>query len=604
MQTKQTYYQDQYKRNISTKIISVETNVSMTSVILEETIFYPEGGGQPSDQGVINGKNGKLEVQQVLIRDGEIIHIGQLSGQLTKGETVECVIDWNRRIKNMRVHSAGHIINDATLSLFPDLIPIGGEHGAKPFIKYEGRLDQISSPLIKEKANGIISEDLPIKTEFVTLDELKKRATWLPPNLPKGKPLRIMQIGGYSVIPDGGTQVKRTGEVIGISEVNILKENKFVYVNYKVVTIQPTLQGNIGMNVSQNSLSFDSDEAINIKNQSISQITLAKDKSELEQIRIDLFGKNGKITELVKRIKSVPTEKRQQIGILINDTKKTLENLISEQSNSFNESAREWFDPTVPGIKPRIGHLHIVTQAITEISKVFESIGFERERYPEVEWDFYAFEGLNMPKGHPARDEWETFFIDVPENKKFGRTVLTPHTSNGQVREMLAKKNPPIRMINISKTYRRQSDVSHVPMFHQFEGLVVDQSISIVNLKGTLDYFAKSFFGVNRKTRLRPYHFQFTEPSFEIDISCGNCNGTGKISSVENCKLCKAGWLELGGAGMVHPNVLKTGGVDPDKYSGFAFGWGVERTFMMKSGLNIPDIRLLYSADLRFLQQF
>jgi phenylalanyl-tRNA synthetase alpha chain len=341
------------------------------------------------------------------------------------------------------------------------------------------------------------------------------------------------------------------------------------------------------------------EEIMSAKNQALAQITGAKDNNELEQIRIDLFGRNGKITSLLKRITEVPSENRQQVGILINDTKKTLESLIAEQKNSFKENAREWFDPTVPGIKPKIGNLHLVTQAIAEINNVFEGIGFERVRYPEVEWDWYAFEGLNMPKGHPARDEWETFFIDSPENSdpKKGKMVLTPHTSSGQVREMLKVKTPPIRMINIAKCYRRQSDLRHVPMFHQFEGLVVDENISIVNLKGTLDYFARSFFGTERKTRLRPYHFQFTEPSFEIDISCGNCSGTG-------CKLCKAGWLELGGAGMVHPNVLKACNIDSSKYSGFAFGWGVERTYMMKSGIHIPDIRLLYSADMRFLTQF
>ncbi len=339
------------------------------------------------------------------------------------------------------------------------------------------------------------------------------------------------------------------------------------------------------------------EEIINTKNQAMAQIMAAKDNTELEQIRIDLFGKNGKLTNLLKKIKEVPQENRQQVGILLNETKKTIEGLLVNQKNSFRASAREWFDPTIPGIKPTIGHLHLVTQAIDEISGVFEKIGFVRTRYPEVEWDYYAFEGLNMPKGHPARDEWETFFMDTPENVKNGKMVLTPHTSNGQVREMLERKSPPIRMINIGKTYRRQSDISHVPMFHQFEGLVVDEGISIVNLKGTLDYFAKNFFGKERKTRLRPYHFQFTEPSFEIDISCGNCNGKG-------CKLCKAGWLELGGAGMVHPNVLKAGGIDSKKYSGFAFGWGVERTYMMKGGISIPDIRLLYSADLRFLTQF
>ena len=156
---------------------------------------------------------------------------------------------------------------------------------------------------------------------------------------------------------------------------------------------------------------------------------------------------------------------------------------------------------------------------------------------------------------------------------------------------------PPLRMINIAKCYRRQSDISHTPMFHQFEGLVVDKNISIIHLKGTLDYFVRNFFGAGRKTRLRPFHFQFTEPSFEVDVTCGVCSGRG-------CKLCKAGWLELGGAGMVHPIVLKNGGIDPKKYTGFAFGWGVERTFMMKSGLKLDDIRMLYSPNLRFLTQF
>jgi phenylalanyl-tRNA synthetase alpha chain len=339
------------------------------------------------------------------------------------------------------------------------------------------------------------------------------------------------------------------------------------------------------------------EEVLNIKNQAMSQILSAKDAAELEQIRIDYFGRNGKLTNLIKKIKEAPEDQRKQIGLTINEVKKSIEELISNQKNGIKETAREWFDPTIPGIKPSIGHLHLITNTIEEISQIFGRIGFERARYPEVEWDYFAFESLNMPKGHPARDEWETFFVDAPENPKYGKMVLTPHTSSGQVREMLQVKIPPIRMINIAKCYRRQSDISHTPMFHQFEGLVIDKGISIVNLKGTLDYFATSFFGKDRKTRLRPYHFQFTEPSFEIDVSCGVCNGRG-------CKVCKAGWLELGGAGMVHPNVLKAGKIDPKKYSGFAFGWGVERVLMMKDGINIPDLRTIYSTDLRYLTQF
>ncbi len=339
------------------------------------------------------------------------------------------------------------------------------------------------------------------------------------------------------------------------------------------------------------------EEIISLKNEALSQIIRAESAEELENLRINYLGRNGKITNLIKELKNIKAEERKQVGILINETKKTIEHLLASQKNKLQESAREWFDATVPGKKPKEGHLHLVTSAIEEISKTFEKIGFVRVRYPEVEWDWYAFESLNMPKEHAARDEWETFFIDAPASPKFGQILLTPQTSSGQVREMQRVKNPPIRMINISKCYRRQSDISHVPMFHQFEGLVIDKGISIVHLKGTLDYFAKTFFGPERITRLRPYHFQFTEPSFEVDISCGLCKGKG-------CKVCKGGWLELGGAGMVHPNVLKAGGIDPNKYTGFAFGWGVERVLMMKSGLFLPDLRLLYSSDLRFLTQF
>lgn len=339
------------------------------------------------------------------------------------------------------------------------------------------------------------------------------------------------------------------------------------------------------------------EEIINLKNQALSQILCAKDAAELEQIRIDYLGRSGKLTEVIKKIRDADPAERKQIGQIINEVKNTVEKLISDQKSSFKTSAREWFDPTIPGEKPEIGHTHLVTKAIDEISQIFGRIGFERARYPEVEWDYFAFEALNMPKNHPARDEWETFFVDTPENPKYGKTVLTPHTSSGQIREMLRVGKTPIRMINIAKCYRRQSDISHVPMFHQFEGLVIDKDISIVNLKGTLDYFAKSYYGKDRVTRLRPYHFQFTEPSFEIDISCGVCKGKG-------CKVCKAGWLELGGAGMVHPNVLRACKIDPKIYSGFAFGWGVERVLMMRDGVNVPDVRMIYSTDLRYLSQF
>lgn len=336
------------------------------------------------------------------------------------------------------------------------------------------------------------------------------------------------------------------------------------------------------------------DDIRNTRNEFLSLVTGVQDAEELEELRIAYLGKNGKITTLIKKIKDVPSDQKAEIGVLINETKQIIEDAISEQSE--RKSSKKAIDTTLPGIKPRLGHTHLVSQAISEIAEIFTQIGFVRSRYPEVEWDYYAFEALNFEKSHPARDNWETFWVDQKPHKKFGPMLLTPHTSNGQVREM-QRTSPPIRMINISKTYRRQSDVSHTPMFHQFEGLVIDKGINITHLKGTIDHFIHQFFGKDRTFRLRPHNFPFTEPSFEVDISCGVCDGKG-------CKLCKEGWLELAGAGMVHPNVLKHGGIDPKIYTAFAFGTGVERVLMMRSGLKIDDLRTLYSTDLRYLTQF
>lgn len=340
---------------------------------------------------------------------------------------------------------------------------------------------------------------------------------------------------------------------------------------------------------------------INIKNNAVSLILDAEDQEELEELKLHFLGRSGTLTLALKDIPKMPKEKRPIVGQLANEVKKTIEETIKDKEIGLKRNVKSEkklnIDVTLPGVKPTLGHLHLVTQAIEEINAIFEKIGFTRVKYPEVEWDWYAFEALNFPQNHPARDDWETFFVKQKLNPKKGAVILTPHTSSGQIREMERTKTPPMRMLNIAKCYRRQSDVSHSPMFHQFEGLVIDKNIAITHLKGTLDYFVKSYFGEKRKSRIRPYHFQFTEPSFEIDVSCGVCNGKG-------CKLCKAGWLEMGGAGMVHPNVLKFGGIDPKEYTGFAFGWGVERVLMMKEGIEIDDLRLLYSNNLDFLEQF
>jgi phenylalanyl-tRNA synthetase alpha chain len=363
----------------------------------------------------------------------------------------------------------------------------------------------------------------------------------------------------------------------------------------------------------------------------------ASDTSDVVALRTKFLGKKGLFNALFTHIATVEPADKKMVGQKLNELKQYIEGHLATLEAAAQSKPGAWVDLTMPGKKTAVGHVHPISQAMAEITKIFEKIGFTRVRYPEVDWDWYVFESLNMPPSHPARDEWETFFVDVPDTTKAvaydatqprkrhpslvgGKMVLTTHTSNGQVREMeRLNSTPPIRMINIARCYRRQQDATHTQMFHQFEGLVVDKGITIQHLKGTLDYFAREFYGPGTKSRIRPFHFQFTEPSFEVDFSCHICGGTGylnpegkkideaywgEIKDPQKCKFCKSGWHEVGGAGMVHPNVLKAGGIDPEEYTGFAFGWGVERTYTLKPGLHIDDIRLLYSGDMRFLEQF
>jgi phenylalanyl-tRNA synthetase alpha chain len=348
------------------------------------------------------------------------------------------------------------------------------------------------------------------------------------------------------------------------------------------------------------------EQFLTIKNTALSLIMEAPSLKELEEIKVQFLGRNGALNGAMKAMAKLPVEQKPEIGRIANEVKTIIEDAINTKHHELQNTKApnaSFLDVTEPGIKPPLGHLHLITQAIREITAIFNKIGFTRVRYPEIEWDWYAFTSLNFPDNHPARDDWETFFIKRHVHPEKGPVVLIPHTSSGQVRE-LEKGKLPIKMLNIAKCYRRQSDVSHTPSFHQFEGLVVGENISIADLKGTLDYFVKSYFGENRVSRIRPYHFQFTEPSFEVDINCSVCLGKVKLPNGQDCRLCKEGWLELGGSGMVHPNVLKYGGVDPEKYTGFAFGWGIERVLMMKDGIQIDDLRMLYGNDLDFLKQF
>ncbi|MBD3238088.1 MAG: phenylalanine--tRNA ligase subunit alpha [Candidatus Moranbacteria bacterium] len=334
-----------------------------------------------------------------------------------------------------------------------------------------------------------------------------------------------------------------------------------------------------------------------IKTQAEQQTDQIKNQSDLERFKFEFLTRKSRVNQIMRSLKDLKSQDRKAAGQAANQLKNFLQKKYKQLGKQISFDKNLHIDITAPGCYYQMGHLHLTTQAIREIMKIFEKIGFYRVRYPEVEWDWYAFGALNFPEEHPARDEWETFFIDEQSvHPKLGKRILTPHTSSGQVREMQSGRLP-IRMMNISKCPRRQLDVSHLLIHHQFEGLVVDKGINLKHLKGVINYFVKQYFGQARDFRIRPYDFLFTEPSFEVDVSCAACNKRG-------CKLCKQGWLEIGGCGMVHPKVLKNGGIDPSQYTGFAFGWGVERNKIMQEGINIKDIRLLYQNDLNFLEQF
>ena len=318
-------------------------------------------------------------------------------------------------------------------------------------------------------------------------------------------------------------------------------------------------------------------------------------EANLEDIRIKYLGKKGELTSILRGMGALSSEERPVIGQLANEVRAAIESAIKSKSSELAAKAlddklkNEKIDVTIPGKASTVGHIHPLTAVQRELENIFIGMGFSIIEGPEVEYDYYNFEALNIPKNHPARDTQDTFYIT-------DNILLRSQTSPVQVRTM-EKQQPPIRVISPGRVYRSDAvDATHSPLFHQLEGLVIDKGITMGDLKGALESFANSLFGEQTRLRFRPHHFPFTEPSAEVDVSCFVCGGKG-------CRLCKGeGWIEILGAGMVHPFVLSNCGIDPEVYSGFAFGVGIERVAMTKYG--IDDMRLLYENDMRFLEQF
>ena len=332
-----------------------------------------------------------------------------------------------------------------------------------------------------------------------------------------------------------------------------------------------------------------------IKAEALAKIEASDALEKLNEIRVAYLGKKGELTSVLKSMKDVAPEERPQVGQLVNDARAQIEEKLEETKKALARRAREEqmkkevIDVTLPAKKMKIGHSHPNTFALEEVERIFIGMGYEVVEGPEVEYDHYNFEKLNIPKGHPARDEQDTFYIN-------DNILLRSQTSPVQVRTMETRK-PPIRIIAPGRVFRSdEGDATHSPSFHQSEGRGIDKNITLSDLKGTLAEFAKELFGEETKVKFRPHHFPFTEPSAEMDVSCFKCGGKG-------CRFCKgSGWIEILGCGMVHPHVLELCGIDPDEYSGFAFGVGLERIALLK--YEIDDMRLLYENDIRFLKQF
>ena len=332
-----------------------------------------------------------------------------------------------------------------------------------------------------------------------------------------------------------------------------------------------------------------------IRREALQRLQEAQVPEAVEKVRVEVLGKKGTLTDILKSMKDVAAEERPKVGQMVNEARTAIEEAIKESQAKMEEKilterlARETIDVTLPGKDLTLGHLHPNTVALKEMEEIFIGMGYEVMEGPEIEKDYYNFEALNIPADHPAKDEQDTFYIN-------GDILLRTQTSSTQIHAMEAGKMP-IRMIAPGRVYRSDAvDATHSPTFHQVEGLVVDEGITFADLKGTLEEFSKALFGEDTRVRFRPHHFPFTEPSAEMDVSCFKCGGKG-------CSFCKGeGWIEILGCGMVHPHVLEMSGIDPHKYTGFAFGVGLERIALLKYG--IDDMRLLYENDIRFLEQF
>ncbi len=610
-----TYLRKPYKKDLETVVKEISTlDNNRVQVVLEDTVFYPHGGGQPCDQGEIIGISGSVDVSEVKYLDGTIVHIGKIQGEIEKGNKVRCKIDWNRRYKNMIIHTAGHLVDEvlAKKNLSPDkLKPLKAEHGNDAYIEYalQDKDIEIDKKELEEEIEQMIQDDLDISWDFVeTADDLKEKSRFTTAHIPKNKPLRIVSFGDEKGIPDGGTMVKTTKEIPKISIDDIEKKDEKVRISYSVI-LQEQKEDKEGKNqlkddLSKNDLLDRFEQVRQVYKEMLKDLDVADKTSE--ELQKKYLGKKGEVKKLLRQIGKQEPEIRADFGAAVNILQQKVEQELEilqkrEERQRLGKSlTKESIDVTAPfapniskSERPELiakpGSLHPITQIGEKALDVFRTMGFHVTEARRLDDDYNVFEALNIPKGHPARDMWDTFWT---EN---GLIPIT-HTSSMQNR-IISGEDMPIREVIVGRCFRNEAtDASHEHTFYQVEGVYVDEDIKLSDLIGTLSNFMNTFYGQEIKYRIQPSYFPFVEPGLEFMIECLVCGQSG-------CPFCGySGWVEVIPCGMIHPNVLKEAGRDPEKYSGFAWGLGYDRLVML--GSQIQDIRNIHSGDLKFLEQF
>lgn len=597
------------------------------AVILKETIFYPQGGGQPSDLGLIKKGSVQFKIEKVTYNydTRKIEHLGFFKqGSFEEGDEVKLVRDEKRRKLNARCHSAGHIIDlviakDTERSTVAEdkLIPVKAYHYPQgAYVQYkivdpDYEMDQND---LEKSVNVIVESGLEVETKFVEKNELAEICDFVPDNLPENKPIRIVQYGVNKATPCGGTHVSNTQEVGFIKIRDIKEKGDKLKIKYSVLDEEPINKKEASVAESSNSTKNKSDVEVD------EQVMLEKDDLELKsmikvyeefqkdsskdvkELKKEYLGSSGKITKLLHAIGDQPKDIRPQFGKEANLLKNYITQRVENQIESAQTSCRlqQDLDLTAPfqintelekrpNLNSNPGKEYILFTELNKMIKIFQQLGFDVIDSRILDDDYHAFTSLNIPEGHPARDMWDTFWTEEG---------LIPTTQTSSMQNRIYKsQEPPIRMIIPGLVYRNEAtDSRHEHSLAQVEGVYIDKDISISHMISIIKEFVKAYFEIEPEVKLGPAYFPFVEPGMEFAFACPFCRKTG-------CKTCgHKGWIEIFPCGMVHPNVLREGGIDPNEYSGFAWGFGWERIVMLKQ--SIDEIRNFRGGEIDFLKQF